>query len=178
MDSAENYFLKFGFHKATMADICSAAQMSPGSVYRYFKSKEEIIEALYVQKWDDSIEALKTSLAEIDTSPNFVDEIVRNFLPGLSSARPFDSLFMVMRSETMHNPKLADIEKNGFRGLERELALAFSSAQERKLMSSSIDAESRAKYFMIILQGLVMSLCLYPDMGMMEYAPLLYKVFE
>lgn len=42
-------FKRYGFHGASMRDICAAADMSPGALYRYFPSKEEMIEAVIGQ---------------------------------------------------------------------------------------------------------------------------------
>ena len=45
VDAAMACFLRRGFHQTTMKDICREAQLSPGAVYRYFRSKEDIINA-------------------------------------------------------------------------------------------------------------------------------------
>ena len=41
--AAQRCFVRSGFHGASMQDICAEAGMSPGNLYRYFRSKEEII---------------------------------------------------------------------------------------------------------------------------------------
>ena len=46
LKAACGVFVRSGFHAASMKDICAAAGMSPGSVYRYFPSKDALIEAL------------------------------------------------------------------------------------------------------------------------------------
>ena len=46
LEAASSCFARRGFHQCTMHDICAEAQLSPGAVYRYFHSKEEIIEAM------------------------------------------------------------------------------------------------------------------------------------
>ena len=38
-----------GFHQTTMQDICRRAELSPGAVYRYFASKDDIIEAIHAE---------------------------------------------------------------------------------------------------------------------------------
>jgi len=43
---ASSVFSRFGFKKATMEDIARAAGMGKSSIYYYFKSKEEIFEAV------------------------------------------------------------------------------------------------------------------------------------
>lgn len=45
LDAAISCFGRKGFHQTTMRDICDEAQVSPGAIYRYFKSKNEFIDA-------------------------------------------------------------------------------------------------------------------------------------
>ena len=45
LDAAFACFAREGFHQTTMQEICREAGLSPGAVYSYFNSKEEIIEA-------------------------------------------------------------------------------------------------------------------------------------
>jgi TetR/AcrR family transcriptional repressor of uid operon len=47
--AAEDAFIRGGFHQTTMQDIARAAQMSPGNIYRYFKSKEALVFGLIEQ---------------------------------------------------------------------------------------------------------------------------------
>jgi len=44
--TASQVFSRFGFKKATMEDIANAVGMGKSSIYYYFKSKEEIFEAV------------------------------------------------------------------------------------------------------------------------------------
>ncbi|MFC7531488.1 TetR/AcrR family transcriptional regulator [Actinoplanes sp. GCM10030250] len=44
--AAARLFATNGFHATSMADIISAADLSAGAVYRYFRSKEELIAAV------------------------------------------------------------------------------------------------------------------------------------
>ena len=46
LDAAKACFLRSGFQGASMQQICAEAGMSPGALYRYFPSKEAIIEAI------------------------------------------------------------------------------------------------------------------------------------
>src|SRR5271163_2263148 len=44
--AAERAFVRFGFHAATMSQVADEAGMSAGNLYRYFPSKEAIVEGL------------------------------------------------------------------------------------------------------------------------------------
>ena len=46
LDGASACFAEKGFHATSMQDICDAAGMSPGALYRYFSSKDDIIIAI------------------------------------------------------------------------------------------------------------------------------------
>jgi AcrR family transcriptional regulator len=46
LDAAETCFIRRGLHQATMHDICEESQLSPGAVYRYFDSKDDLIDAV------------------------------------------------------------------------------------------------------------------------------------
>src|ERR1700730_2274441 len=41
--AAQRCFVRSGFHRASMQEICAEAGMSPGNLYRYFPSKEALI---------------------------------------------------------------------------------------------------------------------------------------
>jgi AcrR family transcriptional regulator len=46
LDAASTCFIRNGFHVTSMQDVIAEAGLSVGAVYRYFRSKNEIIEAI------------------------------------------------------------------------------------------------------------------------------------
>ncbi len=46
LDAAERCFARSGFHATSMQDICREAHVSPGALYVYFASKEDLIAGL------------------------------------------------------------------------------------------------------------------------------------
>ena len=46
LEAAERAFVRHGFHAATMQHVADEAGMSAGNLYRYFPSKEAIVEGL------------------------------------------------------------------------------------------------------------------------------------
>src|SRR6476469_7908383 len=43
LSAAQTCLARSGLHQTSMQEICSQAGMSPGNLYRYFRSKEDII---------------------------------------------------------------------------------------------------------------------------------------
>lgn len=56
LDAAKSCFIRFGFHSASMQQICAAAGMSAGNLYRYFPSKDAIIEGLCERDMNEAAE--------------------------------------------------------------------------------------------------------------------------
>ena len=46
MDTAEALFRRLGYAKTAVADIAAELKMSPANVYRFFSSKNAIVEAI------------------------------------------------------------------------------------------------------------------------------------
>ncbi|MFC3966207.1 TetR/AcrR family transcriptional regulator [Nocardia jiangsuensis] len=46
VDAAQRCFARKGFHQSSMQDVFAEAGLSAGAVYRYFKSKDELVAAL------------------------------------------------------------------------------------------------------------------------------------
>ncbi|MBZ9935887.1 TetR/AcrR family transcriptional regulator [Mesorhizobium sp. BR1-1-16] len=60
LDAARICFARSGFRGASMQEICSEAKMSPGALYRYFPSKETIIEAIAADERCDAAAIVET----------------------------------------------------------------------------------------------------------------------
>jgi AcrR family transcriptional regulator len=46
LNAAKEIFMSKGFRAATMEDIAQKVELSPGTIYTYFKNKEELYVAL------------------------------------------------------------------------------------------------------------------------------------
>src|SRR5450759_106315 len=67
IDAARLCFLRSGFHRTTTDEICHEANITPGGLYHYFRSKEELIAAVI----DSSAEAAAQRMQDlIDRAPN------------------------------------------------------------------------------------------------------------
>jgi AcrR family transcriptional regulator len=64
LDAAVRVFARQGFHTCRVADIADDAGVAYGLVYHYFSSKEEILDTLFLERW----EAMLRAIAEADRS--------------------------------------------------------------------------------------------------------------
>jgi AcrR family transcriptional regulator len=58
LDAAVRVFARQGFHTCRVADIADEARVAYGLVYHYFSSKEEILDTLFLERWDIMLKAI------------------------------------------------------------------------------------------------------------------------
>jgi AcrR family transcriptional regulator len=68
LDAARTCFLRNGFHASSMQDVIAEAGLSVGAVYRYFKSKNDIVEAIAEQYATQVSDLLSALVADPDRS--------------------------------------------------------------------------------------------------------------
>jgi len=71
LDAAEICFARAGFHRCTMQDICKEAGVSPGALYVYFASKEELIAGIV----ERDRAKLASELAELSNAPDLMSAL-------------------------------------------------------------------------------------------------------
>jgi AcrR family transcriptional regulator len=64
LDAAVRVFARQGFHTCRVSDIADAAGVAYGLVYHYFSSKEQILDTLFLERWD----VMLAAIAEADES--------------------------------------------------------------------------------------------------------------
>ncbi len=58
LDAAVRVFARQGFHTCRVSDIADEASVAYGLVYHYFSSKEEILDTLFLDRWDLMLDAI------------------------------------------------------------------------------------------------------------------------
>jgi TetR/AcrR family transcriptional regulator, fatty acid metabolism regulator protein len=64
LDAAVRVFARQGFHSARVSDIANEAGVAYGLVYHYFDSKDEVLDTLFLERWNVLLEAI----GEVDRS--------------------------------------------------------------------------------------------------------------
>src|SRR6478609_1870597 len=64
LDAAVRVFAREGFHKCRVSDIADEAGVAYGLVYHYFKSKDQVLDTLFLERWDVLLEAIRHTDAQ------------------------------------------------------------------------------------------------------------------
>jgi AcrR family transcriptional regulator len=127
MVAAKRVFSKKSFNKATMEDIAKEAELSPGTIYLYFKNKEELFASL-------SLRILQYMSIRLEHVHNEKDKAPKEKLKALKEALyevyEFDPLVMInmfhlQSSETLKNlspyllTDINDLSRQSFKSMAR-----------------------------------------------------------
>lgn len=112
MVAAKRVFSGSGFSKSTMEDIAKEAELSPGTIYLYFKNKDELYASLSVRILQYLSIRLKHVIENTDLQPEqYIDALKQAML----DVYDFDpliviNLFQLQSSETLKSltPELLD----------------------------------------------------------------------
>jgi AcrR family transcriptional regulator len=58
LDAAIRVFAREGFHRCRVSDIANEANVAYGLVYHYFRSKDEVLDTLFTERWTLLLEAI------------------------------------------------------------------------------------------------------------------------
>src|SRR5881227_3749765 len=118
LDAARTCFIRKGFHLTSMQDVFAESGLSAGAVYRYFKSKKEIIDAIANQKVGGAIHLLENIMEE-DPLPPF-EEIIERFARFMETTLDEDGALRVapyVWTEALHDPDYKELVTLLFSGM-------------------------------------------------------------
>jgi TetR/AcrR family transcriptional regulator, repressor for uid operon len=150
LDAAQRCFARAGFHQASMQEICAEAGMSPGNLYRYFRSKEELIAGIAER---DRAEVAR-EFESADLSCGFfavLEAMARHHFAG----RPDEqvALCLEITAESRRNPDIARIHQAFDADVRQRLTVMLREAAERGEISREIDFDGAVTMLMMIADG-------------------------
>ena len=92
--AAERIFSQNGFFKTGMAEIAEAAQFAMGTVYRFFKSKEEMYISLVEDKVEDLLARLEEAIRSEVSASDKLRAVIRVKLAFADQNRDFFRIYV------------------------------------------------------------------------------------
>lgn len=164
IDAAYRCFARKGFHQATMRDIYEEAQLSPGAIYHYFRSKDEIIKASFEHDFARSLDIFQTALQQSE-SLVALEELFEFFFGGLVQAAAIGANRVNVQSwgEALLNPDILVTILRVFSNYRTTLTQLIRQAQEAGKINPEIDPESAARVMLSLYMGLEVQMAWEPD---------------
>jgi AcrR family transcriptional regulator len=160
LDHAESCFAKNGFHRTTIQDICKAASLSPGAVYLYFASKEQMIAGLCERERGNVITHLRQRL-QAGEALNGIKAILKFY--ALEAPREKRIMFLEIGTEAQRNPQVAAMFQQADRVLKSEIRDMLIDAAKRGDITLVHDAQKTIRALFMICDGLFWRLATDPS---------------
>src|SRR5882724_6870718 len=150
LDAAQACFARSGFHQTSMQEICGEAGMSPGNLYRYFRSKEEIIAGIAERD-------------RADAAQQFAAVGASGFFDGLAALAHHHLVERSVEEVALCAEIMAESRRNGevariYQDMERDVRARFLSmlrgAAERGEIRRDIDLDGTVTVLFALADGL------------------------
>jgi AcrR family transcriptional regulator len=158
VDAAISVFAQKGYHKAKMEDIATKLGVSKGAIYQYFKSKEDLFQAVV----DVPIQRMRDQpLSDILESGNLLDISTNTFYEKLWSTPllfseptwPTSLMFEIV-SEASRNEVLAKSLKQVHNESLRYLEAFFEDQKKKGIIRKDVNTHALAMGLIALQDGL------------------------
>jgi len=141
--AAIDVFADRGYFNAQVADVARAAGVAAGTVYLYFKSKDDLLVSIFERSMRESLTAGREAVADLSDPRERLRRLARGHLARLGSDRNLAIVFQVeLRQSTKFMERFSSSPLRDYLGLIRE---AIADGQRAGVFRDDIKATVAAK---------------------------------
>lgn len=157
LDAALVCFSRDGFHRTTMQDIVRQSGLSPGAIYNYFKSKEEIVEAVASRRQVKE-KRLITDAIETGPADQALERLRNAFLDELdnSKERLRRRVSVQLWAEAQRDPNIRRLVRRSFEEPRKLISEVLAAARTRGEIAEEVDTDALACFLIAAFHGLVL----------------------
>lgn len=178
LDASASCFARRGFHPTTMQDICKEAELSPGAVYRYFPSKEAIIQAMCERGQNANAEAIQEAMSRGNTL-DVLSELIQTFFIELESVHSHSecALNVELIAEAPRNEHIREWLTNNLNASRLMFVELIRGAQEKGDIDPSLEPASVAQVMVALYHGFITQKLVDPSIDVPNYAAVIRSLF-
>jgi AcrR family transcriptional regulator len=169
-DAAIACFSREGFHRTTMQDIVRETGLSAGAIYRYFRSKEDIVAAIADEHHAPEAAVLADAEGSTDVTAT-LRELVHASLGRLTDPdeQRWRRVTVQVWAEALRNERVMDVVRSGLDEPVRVLTALIRRGQDEGRLPKGVDPASTARVCASIFQGLVLQQAWDPELDVDGY---------
>ncbi|HXW08918.1 MAG TPA: TetR/AcrR family transcriptional regulator C-terminal domain-containing protein [Vicinamibacterales bacterium] len=138
-------FAARGFFTAQVADVARAAGVAAGTVYLYFRGKDDLLISIFERTMKEAITEGRASIARLNDPIRQLREIARRHLDRLGRDRALAIVFQIeLRQSTKFMERFSTTHLREYLGIIREVIV---EGQKAGLFSRDINPTLAAKLF-------------------------------
>jgi TetR/AcrR family transcriptional regulator, repressor for uid operon len=161
LDAAERAFVRHGFHAATMQLVADEAEMSAGNLYRYFPSKEAIVEGLCALDQ----EGRATAFAELLSGSDNLAEAIQRGLRDHIFCKSTEKARMIVEiwAESGRNARVSELTRAMDADVLDALTRLADAAKAAGDAAPALDSRFAARFLFTFVAGLFKRMAIEPD---------------
>jgi AcrR family transcriptional regulator len=160
LDAAERCFARAGFHRCTMQDICAEAGVSPGALYIYFSSKEDLIAGL-AERDRAEFQARFASLAGAHDLIKALEALGEQYFVEEPAHKRL--LCVEIGVESTRNPQVGAIFRSVDQYVNSSFEDFFARLKSEGRIAPELDIPTLARVFSVIGDGMIWRRAIDPD---------------
>lgn len=179
LEAAEHAFVRHGFHATTMQHVADEVGTSAGNLYRYFPSKEAIVEGLCELDQARRAESF-AAFGDLMARNGDLTEAMRKGLREHVFGKPAGKARLIVEiwAEAGRNPRVAEITRaidaDVLIGLERLMDVAKAAGAA----SPALDSRFGARFFFTFVAGLFKRIAIEADFDPEAETPMALGVLK
>ena len=111
LDAAVKVFAERGFHSATVAEIARGAGVADGTIYLYFKGKDDLLLRLFDEKMTELLAQARAAVQKESTAPGKLRRFIQLHLALVERNPDLASVLIVELRQSAQFLKAADRQK-------------------------------------------------------------------
>jgi AcrR family transcriptional regulator len=166
LQAALRCFARNGFHETTIQDIAREASVSHGAIYRYFATKDDIVEA--ASQRDRRARARRFAEAEQAGTPlDVIDRLLAGYITRYWPQQDLQpKLRTQLLGEAVRNPRIRQVVHTHRGEVIDRMSAIIRRAQQRGQIEASLDARAAARVLAAIYEGLLVQQALDSEFDM------------
>ena len=172
VDAAMTRFAEGGFHSTGMAEVIAATGLSAGAVYRYFPSKEALIQAIVEERvLANAAAAFEQILDEGVDDPVEAIAAGLGIVEAVTARQGVDITKVAVQAwgEALRNPGILEVAQGAYTQMRSYLAADAHRAKEHGRLGPDADPDELAKMMLSLLMGYVIQRLIMGDMDRERY---------
>lgn len=160
LSAAEVLFTTRRFHEVTMDEVCHQAGVGKGTIYRYFKDKDDLFQRLITSGAEELCEIIQAESAGAEGYPEQLRRIVGRMRQAMQRRH---ELFRLMQSEETRKIAFNEDTRAQWKLRRKALAETMAAFLRRGVDSGAIRKDIPPEMLAGVLLGMLRSLAWHGD---------------
>lgn len=178
VEAAWDCFTEKGYHETTMRDVARRMNTSTGVIYRYFKSKDEILEAVNRCGQENTAKVVELA-ARKETTRKAIAELFRYYAEELSDKERWKNArgAIGLWAQALKRDNYLQICKSQQESFLAQITGLIDRGISRGEFKVTIDPHAFAGFIIALTMGLKVQSVLFPELDTSTYYESVQRIF-